>query len=128
MALLIAAICVCHRSTPFFGGVLAFSGVHAWTADTKIPDARAAWVNNLNTMVARKPQIAVPGHLTLNAQINASSIRYTRDYLLAYEQELTKADDSAAVIEAMTRLYPDAGMGIALKIGAKIAKGEMEWG
>jgi hypothetical protein len=79
-------------------------------------------------MVARKPEIVVPGHLALNAAINASAIRYTRDYLLAFEEELAKAVDSAALIEAMTRRYPDAGMGVALQIGAKVAKGEMKWG
>lgn len=110
-----------------FGGVLVFSGVHVWTADTKNPGARAAWVNNLNAMIARKPQVVVPGHLTPNAQVNASAIHYTRDYLLAFEHELAKAADSAAVIEAMTQLYPDAGMGIALQLGAKVAKDEMEW-
>ncbi|MBX7276688.1 hypothetical protein K2E96_19200 [Pseudomonas sp. ERGC3:05] len=84
-------------------------------------------MNNLNAMIARNPQVVVPGHMTLNAQVNASAIRYTRDSLLAFEQELTKAADSTALIEAMNELYPDAGMGIALQIGAKVAIGEMEW-
>ena len=29
---------------------------------------------------------------------------------------------------AMTERYPNAGMGVALQIGAKVAKGEMTWG
>ena len=41
---------------------------------------------------------------------------------------LGRAADSAALIAAMKRLYPDAGLGIALEIGAKVAKGEMKWG
>jgi hypothetical protein len=48
-------------------------------------------------------------------------------YLLAFEIELAKASDSAALIAAMTQRYPDAGM-VALQIGAKVAKGEMKWG
>jgi len=28
----------------------------------------------------------------------------------------------------MKQRYPSAGMGIALEIGAKVAKGEMKWG
>ena len=36
--------------------------------------------------------------------------------------------DSAALIAAMTQRYPDAGMGVALQIGAKVATGEMKWG
>jgi len=38
-----------------------------------------------------------------------------------------KTADSSALIAAMTRRYPDAGMGVALQIGAKVAKGEMKW-
>ena len=111
-----------------FGGVLVFSGVHVWTADTQGAEARAAWVKNLDAMAARKPAVVVPGHMAPSAATDASAIRYTRDYLVAFEEELAKATDSAALIAAMTKRYPNAGMGVALQIGAKVAKGEMKWG
>jgi glyoxylase-like metal-dependent hydrolase (beta-lactamase superfamily II) len=111
-----------------FGGVLLFSGVHVWTADTQGAEGRAAWVKALDAMAARKPAVVVPGHMANTAAVDASAIRYTRDYLIAFEEELAKAADSAALIAAMTKRYPDAGMGVALQIGAKVAKGEMKWG
>ena len=52
----------------------------------------------------------------------------TRDYLLAFEEELSKAADGAALTEALVARYPDNGMLIAAQIGAKVAKGEMKWG
>jgi glyoxylase-like metal-dependent hydrolase (beta-lactamase superfamily II) len=110
-----------------FGGVLVFAGVHVWTADTPA-EARAAWVKTLDTIATRKPAVVVPGHMALDAATDASAIRYTRDYLVAFEEELAKAADSAALIAAMTKRYPKAGMGVALQIGAKVAKGEMKWG
>jgi glyoxylase-like metal-dependent hydrolase (beta-lactamase superfamily II) len=111
-----------------FGGVLVFAGVHVWTADTQGADARALWLKNLEVMAARNPAAVVPGHMALDAATDASAILYTRDYLLAFEEELVKAVDSVELIAAMTRRYPKAGMGIALQIGAKVAMGEMEWG
>jgi len=111
-----------------FGGVLVFSGVHVWTADTAGAESRTAWVAALDAMAARKPAVTVPGHMAPGASTDASAIRYTRDYLVAFEEELAKAADSAALIAAMTRRYPNAGMGVALQIGAKVAKGEMTWG
>lgn len=111
-----------------FGGVLVFSGVHVWTADTHGAEARAKWVKNLEALAARNPAVVVPGHMTLDAATGGSAIAYTRDYLMAFEQELASAADSAGLIAAMTRRYPDAGMGIALQIGAKVALGEMKWG
>lgn len=110
------------------GGVLLFSGVHVWTADTQGVEARAAWIKALDAMAARTPAVVVPGHMAPDAATNASAIRYTREYLVAFEEELTKSADSAALIAAMTKRYPSAGMGVALQIGAKVAKGEMKWG
>ena len=111
-----------------FGGVLVFSGVHVWTADTATPGLRAAWVKNLDAMAARQPRIVVPGHGTVDAPADASAIAYTRGYLLAFEEEAAKAADSAALIAAMKQRYPDAGMEVALTTGAKVVLGEMKWG
>ncbi|WP_040309767.1 MBL fold metallo-hydrolase [Asticcacaulis biprosthecium] len=111
-----------------FGGVLVFSGVHVWTADTATPAARAAWRGALETMAARHPKVVVPGHMMPGSPLDASAIAYTHGYLLAFEAELAKATNSAALIEAMKKLYPEAGMGVALEIGAKVAMGEMKWG
>lgn len=111
-----------------FGGVLVFSGVHVWTADTSSTAARADWIKTLDAMIAHKPAVVIPGHMAPNPAIDASALDYTRDYLLAFEEERIKATDSAALIAAMTKRYPGAGMAIALQIGAKVAKGEMAWG
>jgi len=111
-----------------FGGVLLFSDVHVWTADTQGAEARAAWVKTLDAMAARKPAVVVPGHMAPAAATDATAIRYTRDYLVAFEEALARAADSTALIADMTGRYPDAGMDVALQIGAKVAKGEMKWG
>ncbi|HKT28881.1 MBL fold metallo-hydrolase [Dyella sp.] len=111
-----------------FGGVLVFADLHVWTADTATAEGRAAWVDNLEAMAARNPAVVVPGHMQPASAVDASAIAYTRDYLLAFEEELAKAQESNALIAAMQRRYPHADMGIALDIGAKVATGEMKWG
>jgi glyoxylase-like metal-dependent hydrolase (beta-lactamase superfamily II) len=111
-----------------FGGVLVFSGVHVWTADTASAEQRKAWRANLDAMAAREPAVVVAGHAADGAATDASAIGYTREYLAAFEQQLGAAGNSDALVAAMKRLYPQAGMGVALDIGAKVAKGEMKWG
>ncbi|RZI98017.1 MAG: MBL fold metallo-hydrolase, partial [Rubrivivax sp.] len=111
-----------------FGGVLVFSGLHVWTADSPTPQARAAWVRTLDAIAARRPAVVVPGHMAANAALGVAAVTYTRDYLLAFEEEVAKAADSAALIAALNRRYPNAGLPAALQIGAKVAKGEMKWG
>ena len=111
-----------------FGGVLVFSGTHVWTADTQGPEGRALWIKNLDTMASRHPTTVIAGHMLPEGTTDISAITYTRDYLLAFENELSLASDSSELIAAMTKRYPDAGMSVALQIGAKVAKGEMSWG
>jgi hypothetical protein len=58
---------------------------------------------------------------------DAGAIAYTRAYLARFESELAKASNSAALIDPMKQAYPQAGLSIALDIGAKVNKGEMKW-
>jgi glyoxylase-like metal-dependent hydrolase (beta-lactamase superfamily II) len=111
-----------------FGGVMVFSGVHVWIADTPTKEQRAAWIANLDRIAARKPAIVVPGHMTPDARTDLSSVDHTRAYLAAFEEELARAKDSAVLIAAMQARFPNLGMGVALDIGSKVAKGEMKWG
>lgn len=111
-----------------FGGVMIFSGVHVWTADTQTKEARAAWVATLDKIAALKPAVVVPGHMVPDAKTDLSGVAHTKSYLLAFEEELGKAADSAALKAAMEARFPGLGMGVALDIGAKVAKGEMKWG
>ncbi|MDR6511566.1 glyoxylase-like metal-dependent hydrolase (beta-lactamase superfamily II) [Novosphingobium capsulatum] len=111
-----------------FGGVLVFSGVHVWTADTQAREQRAAWIANLDAIAARHPQVVVPGHMAPDAPTGLAAIAHTRSYLLAFEDALAAAADSAALKAAMETRFPNLGMGVALDIGAKVATGEMPWG
>ncbi|MBB3230136.1 MBL fold metallo-hydrolase [Halomonas stenophila] len=109
------------------GGVNVYAGLHAWTADAQTAAERAAWVEKLDDIAALNPTTVVPGHSLPDLPQDASQLAYTQEYLQRFETELAKADDSAALIEAMQDAYPQAGLGIALEIGAKVNTGEMQW-
>ena len=110
------------------GGVLLFQQEHVWVADTPTPADRSAWIDLLDEMAALDPLLVVPGHRLPGTPADASAIAATRDYLLAFEEELGKAADGAALTAALVQRYPDNGMQIAAQIGAKVATGEMTWG
>ena len=109
------------------GGVNSFGGLHAWTADTQSVAERAAWVAKIDEQLALQPAVVVPGHMLPGTVQDASVLRYTRDYLQRFETELPRAANAAALITTMQAAYPQAGLGIALDIGAKVNKGEMKW-
>lgn len=110
-----------------FGGNLLFAGLHVWTANAPAAAHRAAWIAELDAFAERKLKVVVPGRMASGASCDASAIAFTRNYLLAFEEECAVANDSETLIRAMSRRYPDAEMRIALAIGAKVAKGEMNW-
>ena len=109
------------------GNIAVFGNLHVWTADTQRPEERQAWLAQLDELIALKPTVVVPGHMAAGAPLDATSIRTTRDYLQRFDAEATKASDANALIGAMKTAYPDAGLGLALDIGAKVRKGEMAW-
>lgn len=111
-----------------FGGVLVFSGVHVWTADTPTPAQRAIWRSNLAALAARKPSIVVPGHMATTAATDSSAIAFTIAYLTAFDEELPRAANAAALKAAMEARFHGLGMGVAVDIGSKVATGEMKWG
>lgn len=111
-----------------FGGVLIFSGVHVWTADTNSAELRASWLTNLDAIEALNPEIIVAGHMTESMPTNLSGVQHTRAWLIAFEEELTKAPDSGSLNVAMKARFPSLGMEVAIDIGAKVATGEMKWG
>ncbi|WP_457587372.1 MBL fold metallo-hydrolase [Ensifer canadensis] len=111
-----------------FGGVLVYSGAHVWVADEPTAEGRKTWIEALDAMAARKPAIVVPAHKGAGGPDGIEAILFTRDYLIAFNAAEAKAKDSAELIAAMTRLYPDFTDVSSLELGAKVAKGEMKWG
>lgn len=109
------------------GNIGVFGNLHVWTADTQKPSERQAWLAQLDEMQSLKPATVVPGHMAAGTALDDSAIRHTREYLQRFEAELAQAQNAAELIATMQKAYPQAGLGIALDIGAKVNKGEMKW-
>lgn len=109
------------------GNIAIFGKLHVWTADTQKPSERQAWLAQLDEIEALQPSTVVPGHMAAGAALDTSAIRHTREYLQRFEIEAARASNAGALIAAMKKAYPEAGLGVALDIGAKVNKGEMQW-
>lgn len=110
------------------GGVLVNgNNMHVWTADTQTPKSRKQWVEALNEITGLNPHVVVPGHFLPGAPKTLESVEFTRQYLLTLEKELPKAKDSAALIAAMKKHYPQLKDDSSLQLSAKVLKGEMKW-
>ena len=78
-------------------------------------------------MKALKPNVVIPGHMTSGTALDASSIEFAQQYLMDFAKAKANSNDSAQLIQTMQNLYPNAGLPMALEIGAKVHMGEMKW-
>ncbi|EJN6826522.1 MBL fold metallo-hydrolase [Vibrio cidicii] len=109
------------------GNVAVYGNVHLWMADAQSNQERHAWAEQLQQMAELKPQVVIPGHMTANTATDSSAIRFSQSYLTAFDQAKSNSKDSAALIQTILASYPDAGLPMALEIGAKVHTGEMKW-
>lgn len=109
------------------GNIGVFGAMHVWTADTPTAADKAAWQAQLAEMAALKPRVVVPGHMQAGTPLDASAIAHTAQYLRTFESEAAAAQDSADLIQRMNKAYPGLPGALSLDMGAKVAKGEMQW-
>lgn len=109
------------------GGVVVSSGIHVWVADTQTPTSRQDWLATLKGIEALKPTTVIPGHYLGKVPEGTKAVTFTADYLKSFDEHAGKAKDSAALIDAMKKAWPQLAEPSSLELSAKVIKGEMKW-
>lgn len=109
------------------GGVVVAENIHVWMADTQTTQSHADWLDTLHLIESLKPTTVIPGHYLGDSSRSLASVKFTADYIKAFDAETAKTKDSAALIAAMKKRYPSLGEESSLELSAKVAKGEMAW-
>lgn len=109
------------------GGVVVAENLHVWMADTQSAQSHQDWLATLARIEQLAPQTVVPGHYLGQRSGALDAVRFTADYIRAFDAETAKAANSAELIGAMKKRYPGLGEESSLELGAKVAKGEMKW-
>ncbi len=107
------------------GGVVVAENIHVWMADTQSAKSHTDWLATLQRIQDLKPRSVIPGHYLGTPSLK--SVAFTADYIKAFDEETAKAKDSAALIAAMKKRYPNLADESSLELSAKVAKGEMKW-
>jgi len=109
------------------GSISVFAGEHVWMADTQSSQSHAHWLATLDRIASLNPEKVIPGHFKPGAPQDLAAVRFTADYIRAFDEETARAKNSGALIAALTQRYPDFGGVLALELSAKVATGEMRW-
>ena len=100
------------------GGDVVFNDMHVYTAETDSL-ARGKWLHSLSAIRAMRPLVVIPGHSKSGARLDASTaVDFTQTYLLAFEEELSKAKDLDSLVRAMKERFPSADLFLAIERGA----------
>lgn len=108
-------------------GDAVYTNEHVWLLHAKSEAERRAWFGVLDRFEALKPVKVVPGHAKSAAQTGPEAIRFTRNYIRAFEQELPRAKTSTALMAAMNRRFPGLGLPIINEFNAKAFKDGWVW-
>lgn len=109
------------------GGVVVAENIHVWMADTQTPQSHKDWLATLEGIEKLQPNTVIPGHYLGESARSLAPVKFTAEYIKAFDEETAKAKGSAALIAAMKQRYPDLGEDSSLELSAKVAKGEMKW-
>jgi hypothetical protein len=93
--------------------------MHVYTAETD-SKARGKWLNSLQKIRQLKPSVVIPGHSKVGAPLDAStSVDFTENYLVAFEEELKKTKDPDSLVNTMKEKFPSSDLLLAIERGAK---------
>ncbi|SMF41253.1 MULTISPECIES: MBL fold metallo-hydrolase [unclassified Pseudomonas] len=109
------------------GGVVVSEHIHVWMADTQSAKSHADWLGTLKRIEQLAPRTVIPGHYLGQSSRSLAAVRFTADYIQAFDAETAKAKNAVALVAAMKKRYPDLADESSLELGAKVAKGEMKW-
>ncbi|TDF81759.1 MBL fold metallo-hydrolase [Pseudomonas sp. H9] len=109
------------------GGVVVADNLHVWMADTQTTQSHTDWLATLQRIASFKPNRVVPGHYLGQPGEALEAVRFTANYIRAFDEETARAGNAAELIAAMKKRYPALGDESSLELSAKVAKGEMKW-
>ncbi|GHA19864.1 MBL fold metallo-hydrolase [Arenicella chitinivorans] len=114
-------------SKVILGNIGVFGNMHLWMADAQSDESQEAWKQQLNEMIALKPAMVIPGHMSQGTPTTADTIQHSLDYINAFQKAKEDSNNSAELIKTLTAKFPNAQGALNLEIAAKVHKGEMEW-
>jgi glyoxylase-like metal-dependent hydrolase (beta-lactamase superfamily II) len=88
------------------GGDIVYGDCYQFLAEANSAEKRRLWIKALDDIAALKPNIVVPGHKRATQIDGAYLIEATKEYILAFEEELGKSSDAGELEAAMKKRYP----------------------
>jgi glyoxylase-like metal-dependent hydrolase (beta-lactamase superfamily II) len=109
-----------------YGSDVLFNQAHPFTCEVTAEE-RQQWIKDVERLEKMGAEVIIPGHQKPGMPFDSSSFSFTRDYLVATEEELARTSDVAGFYYAMVKRFPEANLFISNEMNAGFFKGGLDW-
>jgi hypothetical protein len=110
-----------------YGSDVLFNQSHPFTCEVTAEE-RQQWIKDIERLEKMGAEVVIPGHQKPGMPFDNSSYTFTKEYLVATEEELAKQTDAAGFFYAMAMRYPDANLiFLSNEMNSAVFKGGRQW-
>jgi glyoxylase-like metal-dependent hydrolase (beta-lactamase superfamily II) len=110
-----------------YGSDVLFNQAHPFTCEITTEERRQ-WIKDIERLEKLGAEVVIPGHQKPGMPFDSSSFRFTKDYLVATEEELAKTKDTGAFFYAMATRFPEANLiFLSNEMNSAVFKGGRDW-
>jgi glyoxylase-like metal-dependent hydrolase (beta-lactamase superfamily II) len=109
-----------------YGSDVLFNQAHPFTCEVTAEE-RQQWIRDIERLERLGAEVIIPGHQKPGMPFDTSSFSFTKDYLVATDEEIANTKDVAGFYYAMVKRFPDANLFISNEMNSQVFKGGMNW-
>ena len=109
-----------------YGSDVLFNQAHPFTCEVTAEERRQ-WITDIERLEKLGAEIVIPGHQKPGMPFDNSSFTFTKEYLIATEEELARTRSVGDFYYAMVQRFPEANLFISNEMNSNVFKGGREW-
>jgi len=109
-----------------FGSDVLFNQAHPFTCELTAEE-REQWIQDIERLEKMDAEVIIPGHQKPGMPFDSTSYDFTKNYLVATEEELARTNDVAGFYYAMVKRFPEANLFTSNEMNANVFKGGFNW-
>ena len=109
-----------------YGSDVLFNQAHPFTCEVTAEE-RLQWIRDIERLEKMDAEVIIPGHQKPGMPFDTSSYTFTKEYLVATEEEIARTSDEGNFYYAMVQRNPEANLFISNEKNAGVFKGGKDW-
>lgn len=109
-----------------YGSDVLFNQAHPFTCEVTAEE-RLQWIRDIERLEKMDAEVIIPGHQKPGMPFDTSSYTFTKEYLVATDEEITRTNSEGDFYYAMVQRFPEANLFISNEMNAGVFKGGKDW-